>query len=332
MTLLWMDGFELQDLATRYPSYYGGAYVYEPGRFGYGSSFITKDGGNVAQSVTPSSTLIVGCAMINWQSGNGGWLSVYGDGGTVEHVRLSMDSTGHVVVSRAGVVLGTSTAAPLPVSTTIWGYIEMKVVISDTVGSVEVRANGDPTPILNLTGQDTRNGGTSTNMDMVKLYASNGNWSGWDDLYVCNTSGTVNNDFLGDVRVYTLSPTGAGSSTQFTPLGGANYTNVDEQPYNTTDYVSSSNIGDIDLYAMADVPAGTILGAQTVFIAQKSDAGLGQLRSVLRSGATNYFGATKVLASGWLTYQDTIREVDPATSAVWTLSGINAIEAGAQVQ
>jgi hypothetical protein len=36
-----------------------------------------------------------------------------------------------------------------------------------------------------------------------------------DDLYVCDSTGSTNNTFLGDVRVDTVRPIGAGNYSEF---------------------------------------------------------------------------------------------------------------------
>jgi hypothetical protein len=137
---------------------------------------------------------------------------------------------------------------------------------------------------------------------------------------------------LGDVRVYSLSPTGAGSSTQFTPSSGANYTTVDELPYSATDYVTSGTSGNRDTYAVADIPAtaGTVFAVQSNVIAKKTDAAPISLKSALRSGASVYYGSPVSLGASDGAVTD-LYTADPATSTSWTISGVNALEAGFEV-
>ena len=51
-----------------------------------------------------------------------------------------------------------------------------------------------------------------------------------DDFYICNDEGSINNDFLGNVKVRRVIPTGDGSLNQGLPSGGIGYRfmNVDE--------------------------------------------------------------------------------------------------------
>ena len=129
----------------------------------------------------------------------------------------------------------------------------------------------------------------------------------------------------------TLIPNGAGASTQFTPSSGANYTTVDELPYSATDYVQSNTSGNRDTYTFSDLSnVGTIYGVQNNFIAKKTDAGSLSLKSAVKSGASVYYGSSAVLATNDATVSDT-RSQDPNTSAAWTQSGVNALEAGFEV-
>jgi hypothetical protein len=77
--------------------------------------------------------------------------------------------------------------------------------------------------------------------------------SAWiDDLYVCDGSGSVNNDFLGECRVLTLLPSdGNGSNNDFdTSAGGSPADHGamvnDTTPNDDTDYVSSSTVDHVD--------------------------------------------------------------------------------------
>src|SRR5262249_36678260 len=146
-----------------------------------------------------------------------------------------------------------------------FNYIEVKITISDTVGVVTVRVNGTSTGWLALTSQDTQNGGPSTITNIILggdlvTNASNAP-SHFDDVVILDTTGAVNNDFLGDCRVEAIFPNGAGNYAQWTPSTGSNFQNVDENPPNDdSDYNSSSTAGQIDTfnYSNLSVTSGTV--------------------------------------------------------------------------
>jgi len=224
-----------------------------------------------------------------------------------------------------GTLLGT---AAIP--STGWAYIEISATINSTTGRVIVRVNG--VVAIDYTG-NTKSGGTNTTLDMIGF---SGGYSGHglDDLYVCDTTGTTNNAFLGDVRVQMLLPTGAGSSTQLTPTGSVNnYANVSEVPDNTATYNSGSTVGNRDTYVMTDLSAATgpIYGMQNSIVAWKTDAGIGAMKTAMKVGAGVYYDTTISLGTSASAYLSPIRETNPATSAAWTLADINSAELGAEV-
>lgn len=331
MTLLHMDGFDLSDniIALNYagaPSLFSGS---SSTAFGYGRS--CGSGSNVAalmKSLSASSKVISGIRVL---AGNGGGLAFYGDGGTTLHVYFFLTSAGTLTVYRGG---GTTLASASVSPAGYWHYIEVAVTISDTVGTVEVRIDGASTPVINFSG-DTKNGGTNTTIDACALYTASSSASYFDDWYICNDQGTTNNNFLGDVRVYTLAPNGNGNYSQFVGSDADstnNYQLVDEQPYSTTDYVGSATSGNRDSYALTDLPANvtTVFGTQAHAIVAKADAGLQSIKQVIRVNSTDYETAATVLGSSYVSLFD-LREQNPNTSAAWTPSDINGVEIGVRV-
>lgn len=109
------------------------------------------------------------------------------------------------VYSSAGVLIGSQVAA---VSTTgAWESWQIKVVINNTTGSVEVRKNGSAAPVLSLTGINTRSGSTNAYANRVRIgTTSAASTTNWDDVFVWSGSGAVPNDWLGDLRAITDAP------------------------------------------------------------------------------------------------------------------------------
>lgn len=341
MTLLLMDGFDLGDVGTRYSGTVSGTIgpTNTISRFGYGQYLIIKDGGTFKASFTPSATVIVGVSAAIADVGGGGpngKVYLWADGGTVNHLQVGWDGAGHLQVWRGdGTLLATSTDIIMPLVAYHWRHWEIKAVISDTVGSVEIRIDGASTPVINISGVDTRNGGTSTNIDAVSINNPNGAYSAWDDFYVLNTLGSVNNNFLGDVRVYALSPNGNGNYSQFVGSDADsvnNYLLVNEKTPNTANYVGSPTTGNRDSYVMEDLPATvlTVYGTQEVVMAAKSDAGVVSMKQSMRVAATDYDTAATTLASSYMDLTN-VRETNPNTAAAWTAAGVNGVEVGVVV-
>lgn len=288
---------------------------------------------------TNAATIIVGFALkITGGVSQAGYIFGFGDAGT-DQMTLFVNLDATISIRRSTTNVATSVAT-LNVSGA-YQYIEIKVE-HGAAGSYEVRLNG--ANILSASGVDTTN--TANNYaNQIILFGRVGSTLGGmaagsssdiDDLYVCDGTGSANNDFLGDVRVDCYMPSGNGNSSQLVGSDGNstdNYLLVDETPANDdTDYVESANINDKDTYQfanMAHTPTA-INGVQINMQAVKSDAGFRSIQSVIRSNGADTDGTAKPIGSGYVNYMQ-IAEVDPDTSAAWTQSGFNAAEFGMKV-
>ncbi len=284
------------------------------------------------KTVTASSKLIVGtaCYFGNTTPEIGFW----GDSGATQHIAITRNASGFIEIRRGiynGTILATGTTA-IPQS--VWTYIEISVTVSDTVGEVHIRLNGSNTDEVSYTG-DTKNGGTSTNLDAFHIWAGGSGNTNYTDIYCCNDTGSANNAFLGEVVVRALSPNNNGNSSQLVGSDGNstdNYLLVDERPFSSSDYVGSPTTGQKDTYTLGDLPAGatTVYGVQINTSMHKSDVSAAQSRSVIRTGSTDYGGTTRLLSVTPVTYID-LFEQNPNTSVAWTAANVNGLEAGMEV-
>lgn len=251
--------------------------------------------------------------------------------GASTHVQVGVNGSGYLFAKLQFSTIGTATIDPIPVDT--WTHIEGKIVVHDTTGSVEVRVNGSATPALLLTGIDTRVGGAAGTPDAVRI-GGVGNDSVaayYTDFAVWDEAGETPTGWIGDCRVDTYLPTGAGSSTEWTPSAGANYAAADD-PDGDTSYVESSTTGDLDLYAMgnmAHTPA-TIYAVAVTTLARKTDSGTGSVKLTMKSGATQAQSTDQGLSDADYARKLYARGVDPGTSSAWTQSGVNGLEAGVE--
>lgn len=253
-----------------------------------------------------------------------------------KHIGIYANADGSISVHRNTTTIGTSAPGVL---NTAGEYLQLqiKVVISDTVGSVEIRLNGSETPIIALSNVDTRNAGTGV-VNTIRLTSYSTSSGGdlaslFDDLVVWDTTGSVNNTWLGDVRVDSYMPSGDGDTTTMAPsTGTAHWQLVDEVPASDTDYVSSASVGALDLFQMADMahtPA-TVHGVVAVAQMLKSDAGAREVGITLKSGATESVGSNIALGTGSTKYQRVI-ETDPNGGVAWTKAAIDALQVGVKV-
>jgi hypothetical protein len=339
MALLFMDGFDhyaTADITKKWTSSASMSIASTSGRRGGGCASTNSLGSYLEKALSASSAnIVVGFAFkLNvFNTGYPAFLTLKES--STSHISLGYNASSKLEIRRGnggGTLLATSNAS---LSLSQFNYIEIKVTISDTVGTTEVRINGVTDSGLTLTGADTRNGGTSGVIDLVSLGQNStfGAAGAYDDLYVCDTSGSTNNNFLGDCRIDTLFPNADGNYSQFTPsTGTVHYSLVDESTPNTTDYNYSSTSGDRDSYTFPDLTglvSQTVYGIQINAAALKSDSGSRSLGTMSRLSGTNKDGTGAALSTS-LAYLSEIQETDPA-SAAWTEANVNAAEFGVKV-
>jgi len=123
----------------------------------------------------------------------------------------------------------------------------------------------------------------------IAYSAESGGHQLWlDDFYLLDlTEGTYrhNDDFLGDVSIKYLAPTGDASLQWDRSSGTANFDMVKEDdPDDDATYVSTDVVDERDLYDFPSVSSGaTIYGVQAVIAAKKGDSGTAQIAAVCKS-------------------------------------------------
>lgn len=254
------------------------------------------------------------------------------DGTTIQCTfTLHMQTTQVVKVYRGdlgGTLLGTSSFIPGMNVNNVWWYVEWKVVLHGSAGTIEVRLNGGSTPILNLTGVN--------NISTANAFATKAtlrSTNNYDDYYLCDGGGSAPfNTFLGDIRIYEVVPV-SDDSVQFTPNSGANnfsrLTSMDDD----TTYVESSTVGHVDTYNMTDLPTGvTPLAIEHRTYGRKTDAGVRELRAGFISGGNTHNGSSIVFPSGSnYSILRQVHEKDPTDNAAWTKSKVDALKSRLEV-
>jgi hypothetical protein len=333
MALLFMDGFDhyaTADGLKKWNVFGTGVTINSSGGRRSGGCLNFSNNTRFVDKTLPSSyaTLIAGFAY-DASAGNTADIMCFLDGATI-HAGLHLNANNAIVAFRAtnATVLGTSANGVVPASG--FCHIEVKILVSDTVGTVDVKVNG--ASVLSLTGQDTRNAGNAS-MTGFRIRSTGVNCK-VDDLCVCDTSGSTNNTFLGDVRIDTNYPTSDGNYTQFTcSSGSSHFALVDEATPNTTDYNDGAAVNDRDSYGMGNLTAltsQTVYGVQVNTAILKDDAGAKSAATFVRSSSTNGDGASTALGTSQ-TYISQVFETDPNGSIAWTESSVNAMEAGVKV-
>ena len=147
-------------------------------------------------------------------------------------------SDGTIRVRRNGTLLGSSAGGAFVVGT--WYSLQIEIVISDTVGRVSVYLDG--TQVVNLTSQDTKNGGTGV---VNNIYFSGGSGAiggRYDDMIVQDSATRLANP----IRAATLYPNADGGTLNLVPsTGTSHFALVDEALASRTDYLSGSTVGEL---------------------------------------------------------------------------------------
>lgn len=252
-------------------------------------------------------------------------------------IRLRLDSTSNTAaVFRGNTQLSISSGGVWTEDT--WHYFELKILIAGgTGGSYNLRI--DDTSVTSGSGVNT--------LQSASLPVQFIQWNGYDaasddtpakeaqidDIYVIDTTGGINDDFLGsDTTVVFKAPTSDGTTNDFTPQTGVdNYAMVDENPAAAADYNDGATNGDIDEYGFDAVDQAGIYGVKVESHVQVDTEGRQRaFRHRCRSGATVGNGSDKAVADDVNEFE--IFEVDPNTSSLWVKADLNSAEFGVEVR
>jgi hypothetical protein len=263
--------------------------------------------------------------------------------GTLRQLEIRPKNTGQLTLLRSATTV--STSDPLFHPNQGWMYLEFKLVIaSGTGGSIEMKRDG--VVVWAETGLNTHND-TAVEWSGVEFGPTNIAFSSYiDDIYVCDSLGTVNNDYLGDVSVQHIIPDGDGTTNTFTASGGGTQaSHVDEAtamlvPIDETDYLTGDASAEKSLFTYAALATSPGLGDLTNLIGvqvntyRRSTAELPlDLDIVARSGTTEGTVSDRVRNAETLDMFSSIAifELNPDTAAAWTVTNLNAAEFGVEI-
>ena len=342
MALLWIDGFEgYGETLDGSPAPTGVlerkyavtqstvTMLTKTGRYGGIAIYF---GGNNNQLFTPAltthDTLISG---VNWYCNHVRATSVlnFYDGSSPGMEVRKQDNVSELQLFRAGVLLATTSGLGISVST--WYNIQMKVKCHNTLGEYELKVDG--VTVLSATGVDTK-AGTHDYHDVCLLRAYAARAPLFDDWYVCDGSGSINNNFLGITKVVRIDPDGDDAANWATSTPSANhYENISGT---VTDddaaYLEETSANTTDLFDYENLAGySNILGIQICTECRETDAQSYSVKTPIESGGNQYDDSAQVIASSGYRTKVRVEETDPDTSVKWTESGLNAAKFGIKV-
>jgi hypothetical protein len=340
MALIDFTGFDSEILNT-YPTFFDGfsysesVYDYSTEtRFGSGRSLSFSNAtAQIIKNLDNISTLICGFAL-KFPSPTYEPILIIGNADRMPQVSIRFVKDGTINVVRGDyndTLLWQSGAGVY--NKLVWNYIEVKVTLHNTTGSVVMRIN--ESEVVSLTNQDTLYTGTINTISKVAFYGLVNNY--FDDLYICDATGSVNNDFLGDVRIDMLRPSANGTTNNGTASAGSNYECVDEVESNDdTDYVTVDAVDEIELYEIENLPSTsytkTIHGVRSESRLTKTDAGARNVNAVLRLNGSNYVNSrSDYTVPAEYANMLAVWETNPDDAAAFVEADVNSMESGIKV-
>lgn len=252
-------------------------------------------------------------------------LAVFRTSGTAKAALVWNGTTGQLLLTINGVTKATSVltvAKSVSQGSGTYRYIEWKWD-EQLVGTMEVRVDG---VVYATFSGDTRVSAGDASFTEWGIFGgvSNLDFNRLDNM-ILYTGG-----YLGERRIQTLLPSGAGNSAGLTPLAGANYAAVDEaSPDADTTYVSGT--GGRDTYAFGNLSGVSAVEAVKVAsYSRKLDVGTRTVAPVIRHAGTDYVGSGQTMP-GLYYRRDQVYNTNPGTSSVWTPADVDAAEFGVEV-
>jgi hypothetical protein len=207
-------------------------------------------------------------------------------------------------------------------------FVEMRWVLSDTVG--EITVNVDGVQVINVTGVDTLPAGAGA-------WSIPGLWfqgtTRMTDVYVMDHTGGT--DFIGRCQSDYHKVNANGTASQWTRSAGSNnFENVDEDPsdgdatYNFTTTVGNQDLMNVEQFKY---PGSLFIAVSVDLDCRKVESGDALLRARIRSGGSNFDASGNIAPSAnqYLHIRGAPMMTDPgAGPGPWTEGNFNNLEAG----
>lgn len=309
-------------------------------RFGAGQSLLlstTLNNISLSASFTNSTTLFLNFALMTASAVGAAQTKCsfrFLDAGTVQ-CSLVFDQDGSMKFYRGDLTTLLGTYAGAINGSSTWGHFQVRIVFSNTVGTISIRKNGATVDDFALTGLDN----CSTANEFCNQFSSRITDGGApayfiDDFWLFDNtvSGGEPITWIGDNRAVQLMPN-SDSAIALTRSGGAtNFSNVDELINSAADYVFGTTAPLIDEYGNGGlaVAPSSILGVTVRATALKMDAGARTAGLRVRSGATVSDSPDSAMSTTAASIAYNI-DRDPNTGAAWTNANLTAMIHGPRI-
>ena len=221
----------------------------------------------------------------------------------------TIDTTGTItkVASETGTSLVGGALTRVDIQVTTW---------NNASTNIKVYLAGNSTAAINWTGSTT---GIFTNLDCFRYMSNGTNNHDWVSEIII-----ADEDTRAFVGVATLVPNGAGTVNTFDT--GA-YTDNDELVLDDSDMLQSATAAQEFECNLSNLPAGNfkIRGVKITARASKGATGPGTLKLGIDSGGTDNT-VDQTLTTSLASYER-VMPTNPVTSAAWTSTEVNALQA-----
>lgn len=330
MTMLFMDGFDYLtsgNLILKWDSTTGaGLSTTSTGVYGRGKMVSNGANGSTLTKTLPSN-IVTGFQGFHFFYGTtvAQTICEFRETGAAQ-CDIRVDATGHLFATRNGTTIGS--VSTFQMTSPQWYWIEVKVVISTTVGVAEIKVNGAfvaNNGVSNLNTQNTAN----AFFNQIRGGFSQG--SGLDSYHVWDTTAGDITTYMGERVIDTQLANATGTNAAWTKNGGSNnFDRVNEANEDgDTTYNSSATPNQIDSFNFPSLfeSTGTIGTVAVNTIDRNDDATPRTFDHYCLSSGVAALSAPITPGANYVNHQ-TFFGTDPNTAAAWTITNWNAAEWG----
>lgn len=224
---------------------------------------------------------------------------------------------------------GATSVDALAINTTY--HIELKVLFHASAGTVEVRVDG--VPWITATGVNTFPAASQRAHFLpstTSTAAQQDDHCYFDNFYIWNDSGSINNDCLGPRFVETLFPNADTADADWTlSTGSDGFDLINDVLASDLVYIESSTPGDRSVFDLGALTATQIdcNGVQMVCRALKTEAGDGPINFGIKHDSSESLNEAVALTEDSSTKQWKLFETNPSTAAKFTANEVNSLQA-----
>jgi len=211
-----------------------------------------------------------------------------------------------------------------------WHYIEIEFKPTGDTDGGFVTIYVDGSQVYNETNRDVISStfNSSWGMRIGALYDGNitSGKPAIDDVYALEVDGVDHTGPLGPCRVLLLSPSSDDTPNDWgRSTGSDNYALIDEQDWDTTDYVEATSNGDDDHYGLTTLGSVDEIHALQIEVVCEATDGTPNLHIGFDNGTADEVDVGTV-STGSESHFSELFEKDPS-NATWTVANVNSVEA-----